>query len=87
MVSHFSNINVMMEALTKYPQLLRQEMLNNMRLEWARYKKHVNPNGKNTKLATNTGDVVCWMLSFDSSFNFYLNNVRMFIVTIVMGTM
>ena len=37
-----------MEALFK---LISQEMLNNMRLEWARYQKNMNPKGKNAKLA------------------------------------
>ena len=63
--SHFRNINDMMRSLSKYHQLLRDEMMGNMRQEWARYKQKINPKGKNSKLTPNKGDIVCWSPEFN----------------------
>ena len=63
--SHFKNINDMMQSLSKYHQLLRDEMMDNMRNEWTRYQQKINPKGKNSKRSPNNGDIVCWSPEFN----------------------
>ena len=55
----------MMQSLSKYHQLLRDEMMDNMRIEWTRYQQKINPKGKNSKRSPSNGDIVCWSPEFN----------------------